>query len=243
MDVMDTDPSDAVQFNERVVRVEHLAPLFGNRDKVGIGEVLTKFVGNILDRWMAENNISGECRAIIEGHRENLFRAPLGYPARPLDGYWSTGPFLHNGSVRTFYELLAPVNERAEKFWIGTREFDPYALGYRNDPVKGAFLFDTTQPGNSNKGHEFRDAPRGTPGVIGPFLTPEQRLDIIEYAKTMVTFTIAPEELTRRRAMLDVMAPNYEDDPGSVPYGARHENGAKNLNCDALVKIEQGLYK
>ena len=82
-----------------------------------------------------------------------------------------------------------------------------------------------------------------SPGVIGPFLTPEQRLDIIEYAKTMVTFTIAPEELTRRRAMLDVMAPNYEDDPGSVPYGARHENGAKNLNCDALVKIEQGLYK
>ena len=55
----------------------------------------------------------------------------------------------------------------------------------------------------------------------------------------MVTFTISPEEMTRRKAMLDVMAPFYEDDKGSVPYGARRENGAKNLNCDALVKIQR----
>jgi hypothetical protein len=44
---------------------------------------------------------------------------------------------------------------------------------------------DTTRPGNSNRGHEFDDAPAGTSGVIGPKLSPEQRRDLVEYLKTL----------------------------------------------------------
>jgi hypothetical protein len=240
-EVMGTDPSDAVQFNERKIRTEYLAPLFGNRSQVGVGEMLTVGISGVLNRWFTENSVSPECRAIMEGRRDNLFRAPLGYPARPLDGYWSTGPFLHNGSVRTYYELLSPMEERARTFWVGTREFDPYVLGFRNDQVLGAFVFDTSLPGNSNKGHEFRDAPRGTPGVIGPLLTPEQRLDLIEYAKVMATVDIPAAEMARRRALLDVMAPYYENYSSAVPYGTPvKEGGQRKVDfCAELVKVDQ----
>ena len=46
-------------------------------------------------------------------------------------------------------------------------------------------MFDTSRTSNSNAGHEFRNTPPNTPGVIGPLLTHEQRLDIIEYLKML----------------------------------------------------------
>ena len=52
-----------------------------------------------------------------------------------------------------------------------------------NVRIPGGFTVDTTKPGNSNAGHEFRNAPAGTKGVIGPELTDEQRWDIVEYLK------------------------------------------------------------
>jgi hypothetical protein len=234
---MGTDPSAAVQFNERKIQTEYLAADLG-KPTVGVGEMLTYNIGGVLNRWFAQNNVSPECRAIMEGRRDNLFRAPLGYPARPLDGYWATGPFLHNGAVRTYYELLSPVSERAKTFWVGSKEFDPFLLGFRDDEILGAFLFDASLPGNSNKGHEFRDAPRGTPGVIGPLLTREQRLDLIEYAKVMATVQIPAAEMARRKALLDVMAPLYEAAP---PYGTRAREAAPKLvdYCPAIVAADQ----
>jgi hypothetical protein len=216
-EVMDTDPDDAKQFAARQVQTDYLKSEFNGKEVVGIGEALTVSITNILDRWFKEHNISGECRQIMQGHRQNLFRAPLAYPARPLDGYWSTGPFLHNGSVRTIYELLSPVSERAKTFWIGTREFDPVYLGYRNDSIEGAFLYDTSLPGNSNAGHDFRDAPPNTRGVIGPYLTPEQRLDILEYLKILRSVQelldanpATKDRLVQRNALLNAMSPFYE---------------------------------
>lgn len=249
-EVMDTDPDDAKQFAARQVQTSYLSSAFNGKEKVGIGEALTVSITNILNRWFNEHDISGECREIMQGHRQNLFRAPLGYPARPLDGYWSTGPYLHNGSIRTMFELLSPVSERAKSFWVGTREFDPYHLGYRNDSVEGAFLYDTSLPGNSNAGHEFRDAAPGTRGVIGPYLTPEQRLDIIEYLKVLRSvqeyLDSHPEtknRLVQRTALLDAMSPFYENnrreyqgwtwvEPGNRPES---EGGFdRNAFCQAL---------
>ena len=113
------------------------------------------------------------------------------YKARPLAGMWSTPPFLHNGSVRNLYQLLSPAFERDRVFFIGRREFDPGQIGLVAEPLsKGGFWFDTTQPGNSNSGHEFRAGylqwKAGEPaqyGVIGPEFTPAQRYQIIEYLK------------------------------------------------------------
>ena len=57
-------------------------------------------------------------------------------------------------------------------------------VGYQKDKFDGGFNLDTRLKGNSNKGHEFDDAPRGN-GVIGPRLTPEQRSALVEYLKTL----------------------------------------------------------
>lgn len=225
MKKMGTDSHDADQFADRRPYTSYLASEFGNQDRVGIGDFLKVCITGILDRWFKEHDISDQCRVIMEGYRPNLFRAPRAYPARPLDGYWATGPFLHNGSVRTFYELLSPAAERAKSFWIGTREFDPLYVGFRNDPVEGAFLYDTSVEGNSNAGHEFRDAPAGTPGVIGPWLRPDQRLDIIEYLKVLVSVQLTQEQLDERRARLDALAPFYESYKGWVPYGTPEREG------------------
>jgi mono/diheme cytochrome c family protein len=113
------------------------------------------------------------------------------YKPRPLAGIWAVGPFLHNGSVPTIYQLLGPADARDKKFWVGTRDFDPVNLGLSTRPLnKGGFQLDTSVTGNSNIGHEFRRGyipwKPGTPpqyGVIGPEFTEKQRRQIIEYLK------------------------------------------------------------
>ena len=114
------------------------------------------------------------------------------YKPRPLAGIWAAGPFLHNGSIPTIYQLLLPADQRDKKFFVGTRDFDSVNLGLSTQPTEGreGFWFDTSITGNSNVGHEFRSGfvpppPGGLPrhGVIGPELTEEDRRDIIEYLK------------------------------------------------------------
>jgi RoxA-like, cytochrome c-like len=237
-DVMGTDQFDAMQFRSREVYTGILSPLFGNKEKVGIGVALTVTISAILNKWFNESNVVEPCRTIMEGYRENTFRAPPGYPARPLDGYWATGPFLHNGSVPTLYQLLSPAAERPKTFLMGTREFDPVNVGFEDLPVEGAFVFDTSNPGNSNAGHEFRDAPPNTPGVIGPLLTRDQRLDIIEYMKVLDNVKLTPQQLAERGALLDAMAPYYENYSGQVPFGTpEKEGGPKKADfCTAVVQ-------
>ncbi len=52
------------------------------------------------------------------------------YKSRPLHGIWATPPFLHNGSVRTIYQMISPREERDATWWSGTREYDPADLGF-----------------------------------------------------------------------------------------------------------------
>jgi len=106
------------------------------------------------------------------------------YKSRPLHGIWATPPFLHNGSVRTVYQMISPREERESWFWSGTKEYDPVDLGYRSLPVPGAVKYDTRVTGNDNTGHEFRAGCQSN-GVIGPYLKPGQRKQIIEYLKAM----------------------------------------------------------
>jgi hypothetical protein len=97
-------------------------------------------------------------KKLLEGKGiEAVLAANLKYRARPLDGIWATPPFLHNGSVHSLRQLLSPVARRDKKFYLGTTVFDPHDVGYETRSFPGAFLLDTTQPGNSNAGHEFRN--------------------------------------------------------------------------------------
>jgi hypothetical protein len=192
MNVIATDTITAGRFAYRTVRVDQIKGDFepgdfvpGDPNSVGIGPFLQNGTSNILKKYYLDNHISDSMQHEMEGFRPNLFRAPLGYPARPMAGYWATPPYLHNGSVPNMYELLSPVAERSARFNTGSIEYDPVKLGHQGEPCTGCLVYDTKIEGNSNSGHEFNNAPKGTPGVIGPLLSHEDRMAIIEYLKVM----------------------------------------------------------
>ena len=237
LSVIGTDRQDAANFAARKVYTGRLGEvLFDHKDTVGIQEAFIKTTIAIMDRQYKELNVPAGERAEWGGFRENRFRAPLAYPARPLDGFWASAPFLHNNSVPNLYQLLSPVKERQSEFWIGDLEYDPVHIGYRSGKFEGGFEFRTRQnfrsafwqsakdafhgkfafnarpiPGNSNAGHEFRDAPKGTPGVIGPALSPRDRLDVVEYMKTIRDVPpLPPQELERRKQILSRIVTDNE---------------------------------
>ena len=74
-------------------------------------------------------------------------------------------------------DLLLPADKRPKKFFVGHREYDPKKLGYTAEAGTPSFHFDTTKPGNSNKGH---DAPE-----YGTGMSEDQRMDLLEYLKTL----------------------------------------------------------
>jgi hypothetical protein len=124
--------------------------------------------------------------------------APCGYKARPLIGVWATPPFLHNGSVRTIFDLLSET--RPAKFTVGTREYDPVNLGYAEDQSPSSFVLDTSIAGNSNAGHWFtNDGTR--PGRIGPKLDDPDKYALIEFLKA-ATYDNYPSE---KRAEMAIM--------------------------------------
>lgn len=117
---------------------------------------------------------------IIERGEEVSERALLAYKARPLNGIWAGGPYLHNGSVPNLYELLLPAAKRTKSFYIGAWEFDPVKVGYVAEQRSGSFFFDTSLKGNSNAGHEYGTGEYGT----APF-SEEEIWALIEYMKTL----------------------------------------------------------
>ena len=96
------------------------------------------------------------------GEKHPVVDPLVGYQAPPLDGIWATAPYLHNGSVPTIYDLLLPARQRPSVFRLGSREYDPVKLGYREDgpraPQSRDFLFETRYNGNWNSGHEWKKA-------------------------------------------------------------------------------------
>ena len=96
------------------------------------------------------------------------------YRARPLNGMWATAPFLHNGSVLNYWEILQPDTLRLKTFNVGSHEFDPVNVGYLNE---GSYLLDTSKKGNSNLGHSGER--------YGTSLTDAQKRDLIEFLKTL----------------------------------------------------------
>lgn len=147
------------------------------------------------DAWFDTNFISEEMRAYFEGERPNCLQSGAGYKARPLNGVWATGPFLHNGSVPTLDALLRPAHERPRFVRLGDTAFDPVKVGLAQPDLSedsypayadGYFYLDTSLPGNRNTGHAFGAAADGNKhGVIGPAFSEAQRMAIIEYLKTL----------------------------------------------------------
>jgi mono/diheme cytochrome c family protein len=109
-----------------------------------------------------------------------------GYVAPDLTGVWASAPYLHNGSVPTLWHLLR-AEERPTRFQVGGHELDYQRMGIRGEldelgsyaypdgyePWSTPMLYDTSEPGRSNAGHEF------------PGLTDQQILALIEYMKLL----------------------------------------------------------
>ncbi|SDY46484.1 di-heme-cytochrome C peroxidase [Nitrosomonas sp. Nm33] len=167
---------------------------------IALGDVVEATKNN----WYQDNNKSNDERVALDGNRPNGIRAVIDdvpvYKARPLNGVWSTAPFLHNGSIPNLYLLLSTQAERdaeASKFYLGSREFDAKYVGFKyraeGGPhlsdvellrnTKGLFLLNTKLPGNRNTGHLFTDDKIA--GRIGPKLSEEERFAIIEFLKSL----------------------------------------------------------
>ncbi len=174
-----TDPAQAEVLRERTVSTPAFLQIASDNFGLALGEV----VENVNDHWYASQGHTGPDKSWWEGERPNCLQEPLAYKARPLDGVWATPPFLHNGSVPSIYHLLSPVAERPATFYLGSKEYDPVHLGYRQDRAEGLFELDTSKPGNHNSGHEFNHG-KGQ-GIIGRRLSEPERWALVEYLKTI----------------------------------------------------------
>ncbi|MFQ6027205.1 MAG: c-type cytochrome, partial [Dehalococcoidia bacterium] len=104
------------------------------------------------------------------------FAKTNGYANMPLDGIWLRAPYLHNGSVPTLRDLLAPPQQRPKVFYRGSDVYDYDNLGFLSSgpEVEGnGFQFDTSLKGNGNQGHEY-----------GTSLSQQQIDDLLEFLKT-----------------------------------------------------------
>ncbi|MBI3821730.1 MAG: hypothetical protein HY289_03515 [Planctomycetes bacterium] len=168
LDKLGTDPLRAKMFAEKLPD--------GKMFYDAIGDAMDK----ISKKAYEDNNVTKEeiekfSRAPIPGSPvvTVVWRGPGKYSARPLDGVWATGPFLHNGSVPTIDDLLKPAKDRPKEFFVGNREFDAHKLGYISTPPSGRQNnYDTKVEGNHNTGHEY--------GA----LSDTERRDLLEYLKT-----------------------------------------------------------
>lgn len=165
-----TDPNQATNWAGRTY----------DGSKIGLGSAvpprtLSTAINAIRRQAYADSNVPP-----AQQEKDVSFEAPCGYKARPLIGVWATPPFLHNGSVRTVFELLS--DQRPSSFKFGSREFDPVNLGYVEDSTPGAVVLDASIPGNRNSGHWWTDDTNRA-GRIGRKLEDVEKYALIEYLK------------------------------------------------------------
>jgi hypothetical protein len=96
------------------------------------------------------------------------------YRARPLNGIWTSAPYLHNGSVPSVWDLLQPPAQRPVQFYVGSHQLDSDKLGFDAKPGPHRSLFDTRLAGNSNQGH-----------LYGTQLPERDKRALIAYLKTL----------------------------------------------------------
>ncbi|NMH60694.1 c-type cytochrome [Alteromonas ponticola] len=132
-----------------------------------------------LNTWSKQNAIeANQVVGELGIERAGLVEATLnGYVAQFLDGIWLRAPYLHNGSVPTLRELLAPPEERSVSFYRGYDVYDKHNVGFiaQGDKAKRTgSLLNTREKGNSNAGHLF-----------GTQLSDNDKEALIEYLKTL----------------------------------------------------------
>jgi hypothetical protein len=160
-----TDPNRANSFGQPV-------------GKTPFPKAIAPILDGLKKRAFADDGIGAAEQAKMDANPA-IWRATAQYLARPLNGIWATGPYLHNGSVPTLYDLLHP-DQRPGKFKTGSRGFDPVKIGFESDLTASGpnvWVFDTSQPGNSNIGHSGE--------AFGSMLPEDQKSAVLEYLKKL----------------------------------------------------------
>jgi hypothetical protein len=166
-----TDPRQAATLAMRLVTLQTIS---GPRS-IRYTDAVQIVTSGIVEQWAAQSPENEATMKKINAGRKNEIRGIFVYRARPLNGIWAMAPYLHNGSVPTLHALLLPPDQRPSKFYVGSYEFDPVNVGFESaKAVENGFLFDTTQPGNWNVGHEY-----------GTQLSEMDRMALIEFLKTL----------------------------------------------------------
>ena len=129
-------------------------------------EMFTQKLADGFNKFLADLESEG-----YQPPKEVGVRTTGKYWAATLSGVWARSPYLHNGSVRTMYELLTAPAERPKTFHRGSQVFDEKEMGYTDE---GVYVFDTGGSGNSNSGHDY-----------GTKLSDTEKRDLIEYLKTL----------------------------------------------------------
>lgn len=120
-----------------------------------------------------------------------VIQVQQGYVPPPLTGIWARWPYFHNNSVPSLYAVLTRGDQRPTTFYGGQplnseTDFDRLRNGYPLAEAaprawKEEGRFDTRRPGLSNRGHDE--------GIFlkngCELLTPDEKLDLIEYLKTL----------------------------------------------------------
>jgi hypothetical protein len=133
-----------------------------------------------LEMWGAKDAAAYNDKYARYDWRLTHFQDVDRYAATSMQGLWLRGPFLHNGSVPTIADLLAPPDERPAVFFRGNDVLDPVRLGFVSDidrdPTTGIgfFRYDTRLPGNGNRGHRY-----------GTELSSAEKQALLEFLKTL----------------------------------------------------------
>lgn len=149
--------------------------LFGNKlpaETSPMDLVLHVAVGSLLNQpWQSIKALFQEHESNYEAPAQTVYNS---YKARPINGVWSSAPYLHNGSVPSIYDLLLPAAQRPTVFYVGNRELDVVKVGHVYAEAPNATRYDTALKGNSNIGHEY-----------GTQLTDDERWALVEYIKSL----------------------------------------------------------
>jgi hypothetical protein len=156
-----TDPQRAISFGRSVA------------GGVAFPAAIKPILDGLKARAFADDGIAPAVQDGMDA-KPVIWRATGQYLARPLAGVWATGPYLHNGSVPTLWDLLHPA-QRPTKFIVGNREYDPAKVGYSTGG--NGWSFDTSEPGNSNLGHSGER--------YGTSLNEDEKAALLEYLKTI----------------------------------------------------------
>jgi hypothetical protein len=132
---------------------------------------------NRMDTWnQAAADQANEKVREIGIIRPNMVKQQ-GYQSPPLDGLWMRGPYLHNGSVPTLRDLLAPADERPKVFYRGYDVYDPIDVGFVTLGAAAeheGWEEDIAVRGNGNQGHAY-----------GTDLSAADKNALLEYLKTL----------------------------------------------------------